>query len=438
MSTPHPHRGLPPPSAMALPELNRPRPGAPFGVMPAPPAQWQGQEDSMRNWLLAKAEEDKRKQEEERTRQETLRLEQRKIEQAMLRESLQGGVPPQMVPMIYAGIGGANLANLGGDWLQQYAGQLQSGHLQLRHESPEQARLIGPGPPPFPVAPAPPQQAHPSHHPEHHPPPPPHQPPPPGPLQTTFSAYQPIAAHRPPPTSAPRSATHSQLPRLTTNEMYPQHPPGLAIGPVPHPSQPMMQQHDQNAAGLYFHHWQPPSDPKNIGPGPPHTPASREPLSAQPVPGFREAADYKDSPRKRKAAGEHQSNPPPSTGPQYTSPPFSVTSSTSGRKGNLGRSRSNTHTSTGQNSDKDKADARPEGIRDARPHSSRGDEAASSRESQQAESGPRPPQLLHHRLRSADSGEHQSRPASRPSDRKSADRQAESKAEPPTTRPDSR
>lgn len=83
---------------MALPELNRP--GAPFGVMPAPPAQWQGQEESMRNWLLAKAEEDKRKQEEERTRQETLRLEQRKIEQAMLRESLQGGIPPQMVPMV--------------------------------------------------------------------------------------------------------------------------------------------------------------------------------------------------------------------------------------------------------------------------------------------------------------------------------------------------
>ena len=63
----------------------------------------------MRHWLAAKAEEDKRKQEEEKTRQESLRLEQRRIEQSMLRESLQGGVPPQLVPMIYAGMGGASL-----------------------------------------------------------------------------------------------------------------------------------------------------------------------------------------------------------------------------------------------------------------------------------------------------------------------------------------
>ncbi|KAJ9667797.1 hypothetical protein H2201_001983 [Coniosporium apollinis] len=98
--------------------------------MPAPPSQWQGAEESMRNWLMAKAEEEKRKQEEERTRQEGLRLEQRKIEQTMLRDSMSGGVPPHLVPMIFAGIGGGNLANISIDWLQQYAAQLQAAQQQ--------------------------------------------------------------------------------------------------------------------------------------------------------------------------------------------------------------------------------------------------------------------------------------------------------------------
>ncbi|MCJ1405614.1 hypothetical protein MMC11_008842, partial [Xylographa trunciseda] len=111
MSTPH--RGLPPPMAMTLPNPERGPPpiAQPMGQLPAPPSQWQGADESMRNWLLAKAEEDRRKQEEERTRQEGLRLEQRKIEQTMLRESLQGGVPPHLVPMVFAGMGGGNLAN---------------------------------------------------------------------------------------------------------------------------------------------------------------------------------------------------------------------------------------------------------------------------------------------------------------------------------------
>ncbi|KAK7709511.1 hypothetical protein SLS57_008715 [Botryosphaeria dothidea] len=110
-----------------------------LGQMPAPPQQWQGAEESMRNWLSAKAEEDKRKQEEEKTRQETLRLEQRKIEQAMLRESMQGGVPPHLVPMIFAGIGGGSAAGVTVDWLQQYVAQLQAQQqqalAQVQHDS---------------------------------------------------------------------------------------------------------------------------------------------------------------------------------------------------------------------------------------------------------------------------------------------------------------
>lgn len=135
------HRGLPP---LTLPEPGRGQPmmsqqtgpGPGPGQMPAPPSQWQGAEESMRNWLLAKAEEDKRRQEEERTRQESLRLEQRKIEQSMLRDSMKGGIPPHLVPMIFAGISGSssgsgNYGHLSQDWLLQYSTQLQGAQHQV-------------------------------------------------------------------------------------------------------------------------------------------------------------------------------------------------------------------------------------------------------------------------------------------------------------------
>ncbi|PCD41461.1 hypothetical protein AU210_004013 [Fusarium oxysporum f. sp. radicis-cucumerinum] len=82
----------------------------------------------MRHWLQARAEEDKRKQEEERTkqeeartRQESLRLEQRKVEMDMLRTSLQAGIPPPMVPLVFAGMGGGGVAPQAAlEWAQQF------------------------------------------------------------------------------------------------------------------------------------------------------------------------------------------------------------------------------------------------------------------------------------------------------------------------------
>lgn len=276
----------------------------------------------MRNWLAAKAEEDKRKQEEEKTRQESYRLEQRRIEQSMLRESLQAGVPPSMVPMIYAGIGGANLANVSLDWLQQYASQLQAAQQQIQQQSsPElrrETRMIqGPASYQSGQQVVPSQSLDPNSQ--------------TAPLQTTFPAFQSSQA-RPPPTSAPRSATHTQLPRLTTNEMFVHQPPPSGSGSA-HPLQQSQSIQDQatSSPSIYFHHWVPPGESKSTQP---QTPASRgEPSSAHP--GSHE--DYKESPRKRKAQGGHHANPPPSAGPQYTSPSFSTASRRSGH----GRSRSN-------------------------------------------------------------------------------------------------
>lgn len=86
----------------------------------------------MRNWLAAKAEEERRRQEEERrrqeeekTRQESLRLEQRKIEHEMLRTSLSGGIPPVMVPVVFAGLGGGILPQQILEWAQHVMAQLQ-------------------------------------------------------------------------------------------------------------------------------------------------------------------------------------------------------------------------------------------------------------------------------------------------------------------------
>jgi len=341
MSTPH--RGLPPPSAMTLPDPTRPHPpslGQPLGAMPSPPNQWQGQEDSMRNWLVAKAEEDKRKQEEEKTRQESYRLEQRRCELSMLRESLQAGVPPSAIPMIYAGIGGANLANVSVDWLQQYAAQLQQNQRQVSQQSsPEvrqETRLISQTSP-YGLAQPTQQQAVPRPHAE--------QTQTAAPLQTTFSAYQPTTS-KSGGNSTPRSATHTQLPRLTTNEMY-VHQPVQANPGSAHPlqqSQTLQQDQPASSPSIYFHHWVPPTESSKTQPQTPAGKGDREPHSAHPG-SHRSENDYKESPRKRKAQGSHPPNPPPtSAGPAYTSPSFSTTSSTSRSKGDHARSRSNAST----------------------------------------------------------------------------------------------
>lgn len=319
------HRGLPPPAAMTLPDPGRPPPpppqlhSQPLGAMPAPPNQWQGAEDSMRNWLNTKAEEERRKQEEERTRQETLRLEQRRVEQSMLRESMQGGVPPQMIPMIFAGIGGSNLVNASLEWLQQYAAQLQATQQQLQglDVSPEarrerESRMINNPPPQSHYGPAQTSQTAPV------PPPPLAQ------HQTTFPAYTTSSAPLSPqsrsrnlhgaPTSAPRSAAHSALPRLTTNEMS-VHPPQQTAAPgSAHP----VHQNEQpsSSPSIYFHHWVPPS--QDSKPNPPTPSGRNEPGSAHPS----HEGEFRDSPRKRKAVGEHRPTPAPS----QTSPSFSVTS----------------------------------------------------------------------------------------------------------------
>ncbi|KAF1809057.1 hypothetical protein P152DRAFT_468659 [Eremomyces bilateralis CBS 781.70] len=329
------HRGLPPPIGMALPDPSRgpPPPALPpsLGQMPAPPSQWQGAEESMRNWLTAKAEEERRRQEEEKTRQENLRLEQRKIEHAMLRDSMQGGVPAHLVPMIFAGIGGANLANVSLDWLQQYATQLQASQQQQQQvaaqtqpispDSRREPRLINPPPPPpsYPIAPPVviphnPQAAQPG----------------------SFSPYpsstlSPRSRAQVAPTSAPRPPPppQSALPRLTTGDIQIQNPP-TSQHHVPHTAHPLQSEPPSSSPSIYFHHWVPPTTQGTSG-NVPNTPS-----------------DYSASPRKRKSQGPHPPPPPPTSIPQYTSPSFSHGSSAASTPGRRGHGRNRSDASRGE------------------------------------------------------------------------------------------
>ncbi|OBT55219.1 hypothetical protein VE04_05154 [Pseudogymnoascus sp. 24MN13] len=158
MSTPH--RGLPPPAALALPpsqssQASQSQPAQqppapsqpmtqqqPLGQLPSPPQQWHGAEESMRTWLQAKSEEDKRRQEEERTAQESLRLEQRRIEHDILRTSLSGGIPPHLIPLVFAGVGGGSLPSAGLEWAQREVARSRRG--SSSRPPPPQQQLTNP------------------------------------------------------------------------------------------------------------------------------------------------------------------------------------------------------------------------------------------------------------------------------------------------------
>ncbi|GAD95281.1 hypothetical protein ANI_1_1202024 [Paecilomyces variotii No. 5] len=329
-------RGLPPPSSMTLPPPDAGLPAmAPMGQLPPPPPpQWQNSDDSMRNWLQSKAEEERRKQEEEKTRQETIRLEQRKIEQSILRESIQAGVPPHLIPLIFAGIAGGSTSHATLELIQQSISQTTA-----QTQAPQLPQLPPTQPPPTLSAPPP---AAPSAHQS------PLQPEirrdhraiPPNPYgaqavgslsqQTVAeSPPQPLYGHSRPLQGAPidpRTQPTSSLSRLNTAEMH-IHPPPANVGAVQYPPGPPQhpavsvkqesQQQRQASPSIYFHHWVPP------GQSQPNTPSGKSshesPYSSQPHSHLR--SEYQNSPgRKRKSQGAHQPAPPPSSHPAESSP----------------------------------------------------------------------------------------------------------------------
>ncbi|KAG5762953.1 hypothetical protein H9Q72_008944 [Fusarium xylarioides] len=328
-----PHRGLPPPAAMTLPPQQPPTAGAPpshlpphpppppppqpslghpghqqrdsWGQLPAPPQQWQGAEESMRQWLQARAEEDKRKQEEERTRQESLRLEQRKVEMDMLRTSLQAGIPPPMVPLVFAGMGSGGVAPQAAlEWAQQF---MPPGQAHPR------AQIM---PAQWPVSPE--HQREPqtlSHTHAQHP--------------GIPSASTPAAGYvYPPSPSRPRGQTVSgvigrpmgisTLPSINTNVPQPAPaPPPMHSHQHPHMQQ-QQQQEPQSSPSIYFHHWQPPTSQASGSSNRPGSPSG-------------------ETLRKRKATGHHAPSPTRSEQRYRSPPPLSQSSSSSAAFQSSGR-----------------------------------------------------------------------------------------------------
>ncbi|KAL1960886.1 hypothetical protein VTO42DRAFT_5869 [Malbranchea cinnamomea] len=330
------HASQPPPSAprdQVMDTSQRNLPSAPVNLpppeqighmasissLPPPPAPWQRFDESMRHWLAAKAEEDRRRQEEERTRQESLRLDQRKVEQTMLRDSLQAGVPPYMVPFIFASLGGGNL-----QWAQQYISQmaqLQSASLPgCHHLSPTQPS------PPANTAHSPLDQSKPH---------------PLGgeiPRDNRSIPPNPYAAHSlpvpQPKQPSPSQGLHNRsgpaaLSRITNGEIL-QHHQFSAQSNSPEPSsvsgttsQPQKlrgppkkdaqqeQSHQNSSSSIHFYHWVPPgqsqTQPETPSGGTPNT----SPSTSHPHSHLR--TDHHNSPKKRKAQGPHQQAPPPSS-----------------------------------------------------------------------------------------------------------------------------
>ena len=285
-----PHRGLPLPAAMALPQpppapsqahqsapgppqLHSQAPQAPsghsqaLGALPVPPP-WQGSDDSMKTWLVAKAEEERRKQEEEKTRQESLRLEQRKLEYDMLRTSLDRGIPPPMIPVVFAGMGGGTLSQAAMEWAQQYVTPQQAhpahilpaqGPVSPEHRRDSQQYGAYSGVPSTPGSgPAGQGNFVPYGGPGS----------PTRPRAHTLGVAGPVA----------RTLESSGLPRLRTTEM--------GAGPSANPSFPahvlgpqqqQAAQQQEQSPSIYFHHWTPPTTQASSNqPGtPPSLSASR-------------------------------------------------------------------------------------------------------------------------------------------------------------------
>lgn len=265
------HRGLPPPAA--LPPVHQQHPGsgvpqpapslAPGPSIPPPASQSQSlgplpaappwHEETAKTWLLAKVEEDKRRQEEEKTRQEeektrqeeektrqeSYRLEQRKIEHEILKTSLQGGIPPPLVPVVFAGMGGGTLSPALLEWAQ---------HLIMSQAPHQQApALMPPG-----TASSDHQRRDSQLYGQY---------PSSGGLPGTPSSVQgPSVAYFGSHPMSPRPRGHS-IPGPMPGRAGGSHIPSLHTSVSGGQGNPMHQQQQeaQPSPSIYFHHWQPPT-----------------------------------------------------------------------------------------------------------------------------------------------------------------------------------
>lgn len=356
---------VPPPSSRTLPPpppLTAAATATPPQLPPPPLSQWQTQtqaqnnsqaqtqappadNDSMQLWLQAKTEEDKKKQEEEKVRQESLRLEQRVIEHSMLRDALQAGVPPHMIPLIFAGISGGSLPQVALDLTQQYmsnsVGQPASmppppthqPQPHSHHHPPPSSGLdmssstLPPPPPSMPQYSQPPSgiphmrrkslyAAQPQI-------PPPKDTLPSQPLNISGGSSpirQPLGRPSLPPSGPPAVPLLSQGSEIQNhhhqiNTNNTQYAPGSSAPPQSTSGKDYQYRPRQPSSSIYFHHWVPPGQSQS------HTASGgKEPLAPSHSHSH-SRSEYHSSPgRKRKAQAGHQLGSVPSSRSRQNSP----------------------------------------------------------------------------------------------------------------------
>ncbi|KAJ5288015.1 hypothetical protein N7478_003701 [Penicillium angulare] len=309
---------LPPPSTLVQPQPAMPAP------LPPVPQLWQGTE-AMQQWLVAKAEDDRRSQEEEKTRQESLRLEQRKVEHTILLESLRAGVPPPLVPFIFTGMNKTNPACTQSliDAAQQLVSQ-SSRSVPASSSQPQQAfgehTASTSTLPPLNVQSPPTQPSVGVHQRDMRT------------LATSMYTTQlPLmravdpTAHQPENRSSVSSLAAglpTQAPR-PMDMQQPQNGQRTSIGSAQHlvappnaqgaPIQQELRQSRRSSPSISFHHWVPPGSHLQ-------TPTSTKdqpevnPVSNQPHPPARtDVSSFYSPARKRKSQTAHTSNAPPAT-----------------------------------------------------------------------------------------------------------------------------
>ncbi|KAL4980695.1 hypothetical protein BDW66DRAFT_124570 [Aspergillus desertorum] len=322
---PRPSLTLPPPDVgfAGIPSTSGPT----SQQLPPPPSQWQSSssDDAMHHWLRAKAEEDRRKQEEEKTRQESLRLEQRRVEASMLRDSLLAGIPPQIIPLVFAGICQNGLPQPVVELAQQYLSQLSATHVSktlVAPQAPSHAHSLSGSHPQRPSMHARQDSRSGLQHVV--------PPPPPSASNILLSQNPPSKITTPPtpqlpgrrslPTGPPDAraganswvnhggAAQAQAGQINMGNV--QYAPGSSVPvPVSQVSRRPDSQLRRSPPSLYFHHWVPPAQPySGAAPGKAH----QEP----PAHSTSRRSEHHASPgRKRKASGPHQLAPVPSSRP---------------------------------------------------------------------------------------------------------------------------
>lgn len=305
-----------------------------------------------------------------------MRGETKRVELEMMREALNKGVPPPLVPLMFLG---PTLKASSGEWVNEYLAQ-QLGIFQQQQQP-------HPGAPRHPGSPPPGhvlrretrsiQQMHPQA-------PAPAMGPPTTNSQTTYMPYQPTAGPMPrpghqghspvqtqlPPQQAPPQQRQS-LPRINTNEMQPL-PPNVTMQipmgppsqqshgapPPPPPPPPSSAQAppQQQPEVIFFHHWQPPNTQSASGSSSaaqatvsPQRQQLDSPFSHHPPPNaLSSGQDFSGSPKKRKNTSSQPQQPPPVTSQPFSpkaagapSPAASVTASSRARRAHS-RQRSDT------------------------------------------------------------------------------------------------